>query len=651
MKKNRINQIKFVVATVVMGMGVSSCSLDLLPLNEVVLENYWTNKDDVESVVNSCYAGMQENGYVSKMIEWGEVRSDNTDPSQSAAEALRNFMNGSIKSTSSYCDWSAMYNVINRCNTVLYYAPDLAEEGNPKQDPNYTPSDYKVNVAECKALRAISYLTLIKTFKDVPFSLEPSIDDDIDYRLGQTKFEVILEALIEDIESCKDDAPRRYTDNKKNSGRITRAAMYSLLAELYLWRASDANLDRATQNELYRKCIECCDWVINYKVQQYNENNIEGLDLTKVVDREIMNELGYPLLKEEPASGVKMTGPLAYNSIFGEGNSFESIFEVTYTEGKSETHNTDVSYYYGGEDEKKAAKQYILGNSDLLTDASQLKTTYSNTSLFSTTTDYRLLTAFHYKEGSSFDIYKYVVQTSQAGSTDNTTHGSVGSSFKAATDAESTRTYDEQHENWIIYRLSEIMLFRAEAEIELAYNLSDAEVEVEEPAEDPEQGDENDETDEENGDEGTEAKTRRIVAPQGQDMTTSEELRQDAFNLILAVYLRSNPYAKNSNSARPAYTGKETREEMETLLMLERRREFLFEGKRYFDLVRQSRRDGNTAAFKSAIGSKYTGQSIKIKMNNPDFMYMPILKSQIKVNPNLVQNSAYNDEKDENVKN
>ena len=650
MKKNIINQIKFVVATAMMGMGVTSCSLDLLPLNEVVLENYWTNKSDVESVVNSCYAGMQENGYVSKMIEWGEVRSDNTDPTQSAAEALRNFMSGSIKSTSSYCDWAAMYNVINRCNTVLYYAKDLAEEGNPKQDPNYTPSDYNINVAECKALRAISYLTLIKTFKDVPFTLDPSIDDDTDYRLGQTKFEVILDSLIDDIESCKDYAPRRYTNYEKNSGRITRAAMYSLLAELYLWRASDAALDRARQNELYRKCIECCDWVIDFKVQQYNENNIEGVNLTNVVDREIMSEYGYPLLKEEPAAGVKMTGPLAYNSIFGKGNSFESIFEVTYSQGANETRNTDVSYYYGGEDANHATKQYIVGNPDMLTDASKLKSTYDNNQpVFATSTDYRLLTALHYQDGSSFDIYKYVVENSMAGSTDNSTHGSVGGTFKAATSKEDIRTYDEQYENWIIYRLTEIMLFRAEAVIELAYNLSDAEVEVEEPEETDEAGE--DETGEDEGESADGAKVRWIVAPKGQNLSTSEELRQDAYNLILAVYLRSNPYAKTSNNAKPPYTGKDTRSDMETLLLTERRREFLFEGKRYFDVVRKSRRDGNTDYFKESIGSKYVGKSIKIKMNNPDFMYMPIYKSQLKVNPNLVQNSAYADEKDENIKN
>jgi hypothetical protein len=37
-----------------------------------------------------------------------------------------------------------------------------------------------------------------------------------------------------------------------------------------------------------------------------------------------------------------------------------------------------------------------------------------------------------------------------------------------------------------------------------------------------------------------------------------------------------------------------------------------------------------------------------IKMSDPDFMYMPVSKAQIKLNPNLVQNHCYNDEEETN---
>ena len=50
-------QFKYIICAAAMTTGLTGCSdfLDILPMNEVVLENYWTEKSDVTSVVNSCY--------------------------------------------------------------------------------------------------------------------------------------------------------------------------------------------------------------------------------------------------------------------------------------------------------------------------------------------------------------------------------------------------------------------------------------------------------------------------------------------------------------------------------------------------------------------------------------------------------------------
>ena len=58
---------------------LASCNdfLDILPLNEVVLENYWTEKADVNSVLNSCYETLEHSDALTRMGIWGELRSDN----------------------------------------------------------------------------------------------------------------------------------------------------------------------------------------------------------------------------------------------------------------------------------------------------------------------------------------------------------------------------------------------------------------------------------------------------------------------------------------------------------------------------------------------------------------------------------------------
>ena len=649
MKKIK-NQIKFIAAMAVVGLGVSSCSLDMLPLNEVVLENYWTNKSDVESVVTSCYKGLQENSYVEKMIIWGEDRSDNITAGPDVYSSLKDLMRGSLKTTNSLCEWGAMYNVINRCNTVLYYAPQVAEE-----DPNYTQSDLNINIAECKALRAISFLTLIKTFKDVPFSLEPSIDSDMDYRLPRTSFEVILDSLIQDIESCKDYAPRKYSTAVYNTGKITRAGMYALLAELYLWRASDYQLSLAEQNEYYRKCIEACDWVINFKMEQYNANdfmNYQGnvVDLTKNVDTEVLSNYGYPLLSETNGTGGSSMGsgaPYAFNAIFGEGNSFESIFEVTYRYNGVYTINSDVAYQYGIQTSTGGTTRYVQANENLMSSA-PTSSTYNDVSLFSTNTDFRSAAAFHYTEGGTgYDIYKYVVNGVSLKNT------STSQKFTFPEQENRLRESSLAYENWIIYRLTEIMLFRAEAEIELAGNLNKAAAEAEgdDDTADADNDDENAESGEGDADGGegdAAAKPRKATAVNGASLSTAEELYDDAFNLISAIYLRSNPSAKSTATAKPVRTNYDSHEKFETLLMRERQRELLFEGKRYYDLVRQARREGNTSKFREAIISKYgeASKAVIIKMSMMDFMYMPIYKTQIQVNPNLTQNPAYADEEE-----
>ena len=651
MKKIK-NRILSAVALVVAGFGLSSCDIDLLPLNEVVYENFWTNKDDVESVVTACYGQFQNSDVVTRMIVWGEDRSDNVQAGQDQSEDLRFLLKGSIKTTNAFCDWSSLYKVINYCNVAMYEAPQVM-----KKDPNYTESDYKVNRAECSFIRDYCYLTLIKTFRDVPFTFAPSLDDTQNYRLPQTKFEVVLDSLIADIESCKDFAPLRNNnqtlrsgiDNSQNTGKVTRVAMYALLAELYLWRASDYNLPKDQQNEFYKKCIECCDWVLAYKMQRYDDG-----DAKEDIDQEVYKDYGYPLLAEEVSVGHNDNGPAATNAIFGKGASFETLFEITYqSASRSESYGTNsaVDNMYG----TSSRTQYVKAADDLFESKPNATDSYSDSRLFSVPSDYRSIASFYYNEESGVSsIYKYVIENNRAGMSSSSEFGSVGSSFVAAKSSQSYRGSTEP--NWILYRLTEVMLFRAEAEIELAFNMDAAEAESA-----PEEG-EGDESASEGGEkaegaEGTEgsdesasSKMRKAsVLVRGTSLTTSDELKLDAYNLISAVYRRSNPVVQTKKQYAPEQP--QTYDAFHKLLMNERRREFLFEGKRFYDLVRAARRVGNTQEMRQALATKYSeaGPAVAIKLIQMGFMYMPVYRKEMKINPALVQNESYLDE-DENKK-
>lgn len=605
--KNIKKYIKLASISAAMGLGVCSCSLDMLPLNEVVLENFWTDKSDVESVVASCYSGVAEGKYLHNIMVWGEGRSDNTAIGSDASEALKFLMKGSMKTTNEYCDWSALYSVINRCNTVLHYAPIVAE-----RDPNFTESDLKITVAEMKGLRAMTYFYLIKTFKDVPFTTEPTIDDDIEQmKLCQTSFEKILDTLIVDLESCVKDAPVRYREYEKSVGRITQPAIYSLLAEMYLWRASDANRSKANQMSDYDQCVIYCNKVIDYKKELYMSNSIDGVNLDKLIDKNVWSTYGYPLLSETESQ--EYTTPAAYKQIFGEGYSFESIFEYASRYANVARINVEFACLYGGTKNNNSTT-YMVADGQIM-ETKPTSTTYSQT-LFPCPTDIRSISSFSWSESSTFPINKYCVK-----SPSTSYNGKQTISYDNADNIPKHSVLSEtsQYFNYVFYRLTEIMLFRAEAEIQLAglkegnASLSDS------------------------------LSADSVYTANGVLPLSSKELYDDAKNIIRAVYVRSNPYSSSAKSALPEF---KFFGDYELGLMNERRREFLFEGKRYYDLVRQARRDGNTSRFISALSKKYAdgGASVAIKMRNMDFMYMPILKKQMKLNDKYKQNSAYLDE-------
>ena len=72
-------------------------------------------------------------------------------------------------------------------------------------------------------------------------------------------------------------------------------------------------------------------------------------------------------------------------------------------------------------------------------------------------------------------------------------------------------------------------------------------------------------------------------------------------------------------------------------------REFLFEGKRWYDLVRVARRDGKNTRLVNLVTRKYQENvnALKIKLADPNIIYFPYAKNELKVNPLLKQNPAF----------
>lgn len=542
-------------------VATSSCSdfLDILPMNDVVLENYWTEKADVISVMNSCYETLEHSDAMTRMAVWGELRSDNVKAGASVPNEINEILKENLLPSNAYCSWSKIYEGINRCNTVCYYAPMVQAV-----DPNYTEDEMLANVAEATTLRALSYFYLIRTFRDVPYSTKPSIDDTQRYVIPATPFNDVLDSLIQDLEHVKDHAVRRYYVDEspnayQNSCKITRWAVYALLADLYLWKGD------------WDKAIHYSDLVIDYKRLQYKEmlereGNVNDIALIDSV----------PMLLTKPVGST--TCGNAYTEIFGKGNSFESIFELYFSSTQSQK-NTWVSSYYGDNTNTLGR----LSCPDFIA-----KDVASGSNTVFKRTDGRAYESTEYAS-SSYAITKYARSTVNYDTKSVTTEKdlNLSNSRRSSNDA-----------NWIFYRLSDMLLIKAEALIER----------------------------------GLEGDFDR------------------AFALIDIVNKRANDAVEGS-SRKSTLTKTDyidSKAAMEDLLLQERQREFLFEGKRWFDLVRFARRDGDNSRLITLCSRKYIENvnAIKIKLADPNIIYFPYAKSELKVNPLLKQNPAFTNGED-----
>ena len=162
---------------------LSSCSdfLDITPLNKVVLENFWTQKSEVNAVLMGCYESLESEESIIRMGVWGEMRSENILQGASIGNEYNEILNENILPTNSLTKWNVMYQTINRCNTVCHYAPMVQ-----KKDPNYTVNELNANIAEASFIRDLCYFYLIRTFRDVPLSFEPTIDDTKEFQIPAT---------------------------------------------------------------------------------------------------------------------------------------------------------------------------------------------------------------------------------------------------------------------------------------------------------------------------------------------------------------------------------------------------------------------------------------------------------------------------------
>ena len=543
--------------------ALTACNdfLTIYPTDRIVAEDFWKKKSDVDQMVDGCYLSMINYSVQERAIMWGAFRSDElVKQADYNDNTLDNISAVNLLPTNRYNDWSAFYKVINNCNVVLSHAPEVMAE-----DPEFTEGDYQVVRAQMLALRSLCYFYLVRAFRS------PS---------------EVLQHCLDDL-----DEARRYImksgaygqDDWRNWGYMTRDAVHALMADIYLWRAAMSH-----DGGDYRQAIAFCDSVINAKDAYYKHTH-----QTDIMD------------KEEDRYHLE-NGMTAMMTIFNTdgGNSHESILELQYN-GENNSNSALAEYYYRVNANSQNGR---LMASQIFNTVAKNANTADAIRLYLTRNDYRFWNNVYdanNEEAEQMSVRKMVER-------ENTL---IDVTSVAGPRKSTSRDFDKFRQNWIVYRLTDIMLMQAEALVETAANDSD------------------------------------------------EVTLRKAFNLVQAVNKRS--MAKNASDTLK-YEEYKSKESMELLVLNERERELCFEGKRYFDLMRYCYRHmegvnirdrlADTGAWPELyppmlkmIIRKYggggEGDAVSYKMKGEPYLYWPVLESEIKVNSLLNQNPVFIQEK------
>lgn len=569
-------------SAVVATCALTSCQdwLTIYPQTQIVEENFWEDKNDLEGVRYAAYKSMC--GTLEKMVLWGDLRSDtyvlsSADESTSTQNFYNEVREGRIDrdSANTYFDWSGFYTTINYCNKVLYHGAEVLEN-----DKQFTTSEWNQMRAEITALRALNYFYLLRSFKDIPFTTKVINTDEQIELFGATNQLVVLDSLITDVESIQGQATNRYSSLKDTKGLMTNSAIYAMLSDMYLWRASLHQGRDIKQDTVYVRNVKNTANVKNLTVRDdsvYVVHTIEGdyqmaveyadKAMAKLYEQNQLNKQGLNEKSEETNNyglefcelyknrfeDFKEGGKVeikAYDKIFTQGNSDESIFELQFNNSDNRSNGVVTSQWgYSTSVHLAISEQAInaiYGSANKDYDVRTWLFAFSKVnSIGSTkyTTTLPNLYCFKWRDAS--------IETPESGKVNE---------VKISTSGEG-----DNYRNWIIYRLSDVMLQKAEA---LAMLAQFGKKETDPLAQEARRI--------------VNALHRRWYCPDVNNQQTASTNVTD--NDGYAYYTDATKAKTAGNLPTPSINS------TEVAVLNERQIEFVAEGKRWFDLVRYAER-------------------------------------------------------------
>lgn len=438
----------------------------------------------------------------------------------------------------SLCNWSNFYKIINIANTVLARADEACAN-----DETYTESARNSHYAEAYFLRALSYFYLVRNFRDVPLVLEPYEDDNVEINIPKTGEDTVLMQIKQDIRTAlaTGAAKEVFPTTWETKGRATRWALLTLMADVCLWSGD------------YEEVIEYADAVLN------------------------AGTADAPAFLASPSRS-------SYMSIFNPGNSREAIFEIQWNYEEDQTNELPTLF----DDEDANATYEICEPAANLFGREYIAIAGEDEEGFVLGESARTFrSGFYPGKGIGMSasmtkgyVWKYIGSTTE----------------------DKKRTSISYDPHFIIYRMADLILMKAEA-----WLLMD-------------------------GADPTEEHLRNAV-------TCINILRRRA-GFTEVTDTNSGLYDEENVSAR-------NQEQWLEIVLQERMIEFIGEGKIWYDMLRMGRSNNNRYKQGLLIDqvieyNTVTSESwLRSVLTSDNALFLPIMSTEIESNPKLIQNPYY----------
>ena len=251
-----------IVALGLAGMALTGCSesfLDVQSLTESNTDNFYKTQNDANRALIGCYDGWRQVSsspgfgfYVASEVMGAECFGATGNTDGRGYQAVDRFdLSQSSSDLNLYeSDWARYYAGIYRCNELIKYEEQI----------NWT--DEKVHatyMGECHGLRAVMYLDLVRWFGNIPL-LTVATQENLPQADPAEVYKLIFDDLQFAIDNIPADAyPKSQADS--NDGRFTKFAAEALYARAYLYYTGyyGKQIDGVTAD----KALTYCEDVIN----------------------------------------------------------------------------------------------------------------------------------------------------------------------------------------------------------------------------------------------------------------------------------------------------------------------------------------------------------------------------------------------------